>query len=226
MRKTILAFAFILLHIAAFSQTVRKEVLNPDHAGKIFRNPAKGKNRPQGSPYMQQMFASANVESLSIKANMRYNAFNDEFEFVSQKGDTLVLDKIEDFNNIFFSGLNKRYKLAQYTDAKGKLFYGYLIDVYQKGNYGVLKKENISFVEEKVAKTTLEVNMPAKYVKSGDTFYLKKDTVISEFPETKKQLVKLFPEKKEQLEAFVKENKISFSEDSDRIKIVNFLATL
>lgn len=226
MKNTFLLAAFIFLNLSfAFSQAVRKEVINPDYAGKIFRNPAATKNKIQGSPYVQKMFASANVENLNIKAYMRYNVLNDEFEFITPKNDTLILDKIEDFSSIYFSGLNKRYKLTQYTNDK-KLAYGYLIEVYKKGDFGLFRKENISFIEGKVAKTSLETSMPAKYTKSEDSYFLKNKETISEFPGNKKQLIKLFPEKKAAIESFFKDNKISFDEDSDRIKIIDFIATL
>ena len=47
---------------------------------------------------------------------------------------------------------------------------------------------------------------------------------ISEFPGSKKELIKLFPDKKQSIEAFFKEQKISFDKEADMIKIVDFLA--
>ncbi|HMK06012.1 MAG TPA: hypothetical protein VK476_00695, partial [Flavobacterium sp.] len=89
------------------------------------------------------------------------------------------------------------------------------------------KKENVTFYEARPAKTSLEASLPAKFVKADDTFYLKtKENSIVEFPDSKKQLIKLYPAKKAEIEAFLKENKISFTEDSDRIKVVDFLAAL
>jgi cephalosporin hydroxylase len=71
----------------------------------------------------------------------------------------------------------------------------------------------------------MEKDMPAKFNKESDAYYLK-DTNgnISDFPESKKQLTKLFPDKKTAIENFVKENKIDFDADADRVKIVDFLA--
>ena len=81
--------------------------------------------------------------------------------------------------------------------------------------------------EGKIAKTSLEKDMPPKFVKADDTYFLGiKDRGIVEFPGSKKQLIKLFPDKKLPIEAFVKEKNISFNEDGDRIKIVEFLATM
>jgi hypothetical protein len=221
-----IVFIILLISSIAFSQSAEnsKDQTSVHMAGGSYRNPYKLKNKPKGSPYLQEAFAAANVVNAPGKVFMRYNIFNDEFEFISPKGDTLVLDKIEDFNNISFPGLGKKYKLTPYTDRKNKLAYGYLIEVYEKGDLALFKKENINFVEEKPAKTSLEVTMPARYSKGGDVYYLKNKGVITEFPDGKKALVKTFPEKKAAIESFIKDNKVSFDEEADLIRIIDFLA--
>lgn len=95
---------------------------------------------------------------------MRFNIFNDEFEYISTKKDTLILDKTEDFGEIIFTNTKKKFKLTTYTNLKNKLFYGYLIDFYSKNEVTLFKKDNISFTEEKLAITSLERDMPAKYI--------------------------------------------------------------
>lgn len=184
------------------------------------------KTKIVGSPYTQKMFAQAKVGSIDQKTFMRYNVFNDEFEFISNQKDTLILDKIDDFGTIVFPETNKKFQLVTYTNSKNKLFYGYLQNLKENNGFAIFKKENIQFVEGKIAKTSMEVNMPAKFVKSGDTFYLKnKEKGTSEFPENKKGLVKLFPDKKEVIESFLKENKIDFDSESDLMKVIDFIAT-
>jgi hypothetical protein len=85
----------------------------------------------------------------------------------------------------------------------------------------------VLFYDGKVAKTSLEKDMPARYVKLDNAYYFKcNDQGIIEFPENKKQLLKLFPAKKQEIEVFLKESKVSFSEDYDKVKIIDFLSTL
>lgn len=108
----------------------------------------------------------------------------------------------------------------------GKLNYGYLIDLYQKNDFGLFKKQTILLSEEKIAKTSMERSMPPQYSKIGDKYYLKSKNNISEFPDSKKRLSKIFPDKKELIEIFVKENKINFDKDADKIKIIDFLSNL
>jgi hypothetical protein len=224
MKKIAVIILVTLTYAFSFGQSLQKEAQHPDIAGKLFRNPAKGKSEIVGIPYAQKAFARAKVININVEAYMRYNVYADEFEFITPKNDTLILDKIDDFSKIHFIGLNKKYVLTPYTEDK-MLAYGYLIDVYEKAGYGLLKKETISFTEAKVAKTTLETSMPARYTKQSDSYFFKnKEAGIVAFPEGKKALVKLFPDRKEAIETFVKTQKIAFDEEKDLIKIIDFIA--
>lgn len=179
-----------------------------------------------GTPYVNKNFADVNVAQLDLTAKMRYNVYEDEFEFITPKNDTLILDKKETFANLEFIDTKTKYFLTNYTNEDNRIVLGYLIDLYQKGNFGLFKKNNILIQEEKVAKTTLEANMPAKYYNASSTYFLKNDKNFIKFPESKKQLVKIFPDKKETIEKFLKENKIDFDITEEKIKIVDFLSTL
>jgi len=220
-------FIFLLISIVSYSQETKKsDPAESRMLGQTIRNTNRSNNKVKGSPYVQQMFAVAKVENITQKSIMRYNVFDDQFEFISTTSDTLIMDKNPDFSPIVFSGTNKKYQLTQYTNNTGKLFYGYLIHLYEKGDFALLKKENIIFYEEKPAKTSLEVTQPARFTKVGDTWFLKNKDKVSEFPESKKQLIKLFPDHKMAIETFVKENKISFDIESDQVKLVNFVSAL
>jgi hypothetical protein len=212
----IVLFVFLVVQLNSYAQL-------PIKATKYNSNL---KTKIVGSPYTQKMFSQAKVGTVEQKNFMRYNVFNDEFEFISAQKDTLILDKIEDFGTIVFPETNKKFQLVAYTNSKNKLFYGYLISLKENNGFALFKKESIQYVEEKIAKTSMEVNMPAKYIKMDDTFFLKnKEKGTSEFPENKKGFVKLFPDKKEVIETFLKENKINFDSESDLMKIIDFIAS-
>lgn len=224
MKKLVLfPFTVLLLGVTAFAQD---NTQSARMVGETFINPKRMKDRPLGSQYFEAEFAPANVAVLNIKASMRYNVYKDEFEFISPKKDTLILDKIADFKTIVFTNQNKKYELLTYTNDSDNLTTGYLIALDTKGAFTLYKKENITFYKEKIAKTTLEKDMPAKYAKTETVYYLKNANGIVAFPTSKKRLVKLYPEKKEAIETFIKDKAISFREETDLIKIVAFLATL
>lgn len=221
--KRLFAVLAILTGFFASAQLL-DEVHHPDIAAKLFRNPKYVADQAQGSPYVQKMFMPAMVENLKVKANMRYNAYKDEFEFITPKGDTLVLDKIEDFSLINFAGSNNKYELTAYVLGK-KLEYGYLANLYNRNSWTLYERQRITRTEAKVARNTMETSIPAKYNAVVSTYlYKKADATITEFPDSKKELIKAFPEKKEQLETFFKENKIDFENEADLKRLINLLA--
>lgn len=223
--KTFFTFLFAIhsvLFLSAQNKEVNGKKINPYnvHISGMDRFVSQ---KPQGSPYLNKAFSLAKVDDSGQKFPMRYNAYSDEFEFLNSKNDTLLLDKTNDYSPIVFAGSNKKYVLVNYVNYTGKNYTGYLVEVYKKNQWAFLKRERVSFYPGKKAKTSLENDMPAKYNPEQNDFYLKKpDGSLVEFPESKKQLSKLFPDKKEAIETFVKEQKIDFAYDQN--KVIDFLA--
>lgn len=180
----------------------------------------------EGSPYENKSFKDVLVAQVNTTAKMRYNGYKDEFEFITPEFQTLILDKIEIYANLQFVDSKIKYLLTSYTNANNKIIYGYLIDIHENGDYGLLRKDNISIQDEKIPKTTLESGMPAKYYSSGTDYFFRNKTFIQEFPKNKKRLCKIFPDKKESIELFVKENTIDFDNIQDKIKIIDYLAKM
>ncbi len=178
----------------------------------------------QGSPYIMKSFTIAEVANVAQKAVMRYNVYKDELEFIDEKSDTLILNKVETFSTITFKATNTKYQLVTYNN-KGKVITGYLIWLFEKNNFVLFKKQNISFTPQRVAQSGYEKDRPPSYQKEKDTYFFKNgDKGISDFSANKKGLIKLFPEKKADIETFVKENNIDFDKEADLIKVVTFLA--
>jgi hypothetical protein len=206
---------------------MKYEVLDPSTAGKIFHNPIKLANKPEGQPYINTAFQWAKIERVKQKALMRFNVFADEFEFISPKGDTLILDKLADFNPIEFPDAGSKFVLCTYTTRNGKNHTGYLKESYTEGKYTLYTQDNITFYEGKEAKTTLESARPAKYAKGEARYFLKKENAgVFEFPTSKKQLLGLFPSQKEAIDLYFKKETIDFKLQADRIKLLVFLNSL
>ncbi len=224
--KSLLVFVifYSTLVFGQNGQELKYQVLNPDHAGKIFRNPKKASEKPLGTPYKTDRFILTQVSNVAQKAFMRYNIYTDEFEFLNTKNDTLILDKFDDFNTIIFNDIEK-YKLLNYT-YDDKPAFGYLIEIYSKEDLAFYKKEKVDFYQGKTAKTSLERDMPSKYVKANAIYFFRtKDNIIIEFPRNKKQLIKLYSNKKEAIETFFKENKTNFENENDLKKVIDLIAT-
>lgn len=225
MRKNIFTSIIVLfIPLLTFSQ---KQNLNMNVGGKIFHNPTSETIRILGTPYTESKFAYAGIENIPQKHFMRYNAYSDNFEFITFKNDTLAMDKIDTYNNITFTNPYKKYSYLNYiSKTKGRMK-GYLVELYSNGSFSLYKKEAVTYYAGKKARNSQETDLPASYSKiSYSYFYKTKTGSIIPFPESKKQLIKLYPENKKGIEVFFKENKIDFDTDTNRIKIINFLSAL
>ncbi len=226
--KSIIIILNLFVILPVLSQTDARSTNEGFMKGSItkgnYRNKSINPSPPEGSPYLDKNFTFANVNQKFINQKMRYNIYKDEFEFISPSNDTIILDKNENFDNITFITTNTIYKLFNYINILDEYCNGYLIHIYQKGDVGLFKKENIYLSEEKISRTSMEKNMPAKYHNSSTVFFLKLNKIIIEFPDNKKKLTKILPSKKEAIENFVKENRIDFDKEIDKIRIIDFLS--
>lgn len=223
MRKKLFVSFIILSSSLTSNSQVQK--LNINLNGKIFKNPTTETLRFQGTPYTQVKFAYAEIENVAHKHFMRYNAYGDTFEFITFENDTLAIDNADNYGSITFTNPHKKYSRLNYiSNAVGRVR-GYLIELYTKSGITLYKKESVTFYPGKKARNTLESDLSPRYSPvSYFYFFTTKTGNVIPFPDNKKQLIRLYPDKKSEIEAFVKENKIDFDADSDRIKIIEFLA--
>lgn len=224
MKKNIIIITITLLSVSMYSQDIDRIMINDVLIDMARLRPFYYEpNKTVGTAYINNNFLPATVGDLKGNALVRYDVHNDEFEFVKGK-DTLLLYKDAKFGTITFANTGTKYKLIEYN-KKGKLAQGYLIWLFEKNNVTLFKKQNISFTNERLAKTSFETNQPAKFERGKDTYFFKdNDKPVFEFPSNKKGLLKLYPEKKTEIESFIKQNNIDFEKESDIIKLIEFLA--
>lgn len=211
--------------VSAYSQTTtRLSDIIDDNTFYRWDSNKKSKNTV-GTPYVNDSFAPATIEGFNGNAMMRYDAYNDEFEFINPKGDTLTLTRSDSFNKIKFMVGGTSYQLSDYTDG-GKAMKGYLMVLHEKNNAALYKKQRVTFIKEVVSTNSYGTNSPAQFQKGKDAYFWKsKEGVITAFPSGKRQLLKAFPDKKSELEAFIKNNDINFDKEADLIKLVDFLSS-
>ncbi|TBX70038.1 hypothetical protein EZL74_04640 [Flavobacterium silvisoli] len=98
MKKQIVLFIPLLFSMSVNSQNFNTSQEKMDQSKNILGIVNRmaynkdGKNAPQGSPYLNKVFLPATVNGVNV--SMRYNAYRDELEFIDNKRDTLVLNKI------------------------------------------------------------------------------------------------------------------------------------
>ncbi|AWG24008.1 hypothetical protein [Flavobacterium kingsejongi] len=231
MKKTFFTILFLGLSVYSSQAQFLLDKLDPSGAsGGALRNKYSNAKKEgiEGSPYPHPNFSLANIEGIPNNIMMRYNGGKDELEYIIEnegKRDTLVLRKVDPLKTVVFKN-NTTYKYLPYVDHKGVATEGYLILVNEKNNVGLYKKESISLLPARKASNSYQASTPAKYARTEDRYFLKTENGTSPFPDSKKKLLALYPDKKSAIETYLKENKISFSKESDLIKLTAFIATM
>ncbi|MFN3969506.1 hypothetical protein [Flavobacterium sp.] len=215
----------LFISIFAYGQAPRATSLDYSDVSMLGRKSAKNSEVVKGSPYINKVFGHGKVVNAAENVFLRYNAYDDLFEFISPNNDTLVLSKTESYGDILFTGTKINYRLVNYTDKNNKLTKGYLIQLHQKNDFILYKKQKVNYSSARPAVSSYAEDLPAEYTIAAEVFYLKsKDQEILEFPTSKKGLVKLYPDRKEAIETFLKQNKINFDSEADLKKLIDFLA--
>jgi len=188
-------------------------------SGQLYEKPTNGDL--QGTVYSNTTFSALKVNGEEHKAKVRYNALEDKMEF----NDNLFY-AFQPGDELNFTDIRKKYVLADYKDAKGNSFNGYLVEVQSGKKVKLYKKEKIIFVKGNVSKTGYDKTIPDKYVKQKDEFFLKIDEgEIAGFPSSKKNFSKLFGDKEKEVADYLKKNNYSLSTENDLKIVVNFLNT-
>jgi hypothetical protein len=168
-------------------------------------------------------------------ARMNYNALIAAVEYIDEKGDTLTLDKPENFKHIIIASdtffYDKVY-LEQLATA-GNIILGrfWVIMVSNHQRLGSMGQPTDASVD---AFTTLSSsgnplkNMVAKEVltyKESIRYYF--GDKFGQFRlASKKNLLAVFGNNKNQLTAYLEENKVNFLKEADMLKLLDFLAGL
>lgn len=235
MTKSFLQLIILCLSINTISSqngfvdsTNGKNVIDYLMVSGFITSPATEHNRDiLGSQYITEDFVAAKISIIENKIySGKYNAFLDQIEIMSKDGTVYVINKdIKRDIAITFIDSKKTYKLFNFLDNKNKNNLGYFISMNNKGlNVLLLKKERIKFVKERKAKTSYDKNKLAEFKKLKDIYYIKiekKPAVL--FPNNKTKLIKLFPEHKNKISTFVKTEKLKMSNETDIMKLINYI---
>lgn len=127
----------------------------------------------QGSAYRNKSFQNGKIlTGKKEDANwyIRYNIYSDEMEISRNKNlqkSQKILLKIPEIS--CFIG-DEKFLYKTYVNLNGKKAQGYLIEIHNAEKYILYKKEIKIFREARKAKTSLESDIPAKFI--DQAFYL------------------------------------------------------
>lgn len=207
-----------------------------DFAFQQIRNQRRLENKIkiQGSAFFHEDFKKASIHSkdgLEGVLYLRYDGYRDQFEIkpISEDEETQVLLPRED---IFCVINGNTAKFKSYTDKKGKFKQGYLFELADLGDMILYEKKAKLFKEGKEARTSLELNVPNRFVESRQLFLGKKSgdkENIQFFKTSKKEVYALFdaePETSKKIKQFVSKNRLNLKESGDVAKVFRYYSTL
>ena len=198
-----------------------------------FGNRSQRKAQPlnvQGSHYFIKDFKIAKLEYFGKELNdtgyMRYNAFRDEIEMADtqyQDETDVILLKSADVIPLING---ERYEYLPYRLESGNAFIGYLVNIYDGKNDKLYLKRKKTFMEAKIARTSLENSFPPRYVESEELYISSNGDTPVKLKQSKKSIISYFKSNSDKVTKFIKSEKLKVSELSSIIKILEFAENL
>ena len=198
-----------------------------------FGNRSQRKAQPlnvQGSHYFNKDFKIAKLEYFGKELNdtgyMRYNAFRDEIEMADtqyQDESDVILLKSADVIPLIN---DERYEYLPYRLESGNAFIGYLVNIFDGKNDKLYLKRKKTFMEAKIARTSLENSFPPRYVESEELYISSNGGTPVKLKQSKKSIISYFKSNSDKVKKFIKSEKLKVSELSSIIKIFEFAENL
>jgi len=184
----------------------------------------------QGSQYFDSEFKSTKLEYFGKELNdsgyMRYNAFRDEVEMADTPGQEesdLILIKSKDVIPLING---ERFEYLPHRVEGGRAYIGYLVNIFNGIENKLFLKRKKTFMEAKIARTSLENSFPPRYVESTEIYISKNgDTPVS-LKTSKKSIINFFGSNSEKVKKYIKNQKLKTSEVSSLIQIFEFAEKL
>ena len=198
-----------------------------------FGNRSQRKAQPlnvQGSHYFNKDFKISKLEYFGKELNdtgyMRYNAFRDEIEMADtqyQDETDVILLKSADVIPLING---ERYEYLPYRLESGNAFIGYLVNIFDGNNDKLYLKRKKTFMEAKIARTSLENSFPPRYVESEELYISSNGGTPVKLKQSKKSIISYFKSNSDKVKKFIKSEKLKVSELSSIIKIFEFAENL
>jgi hypothetical protein len=180
----------------------------------------------QGSHYFDKEFKTTKLEYFGKELNdsgyMRYNAFRDEVEMAdtqNQAETDIILLKSADVIPLING---ERYEYLPYRLDSGNAVIGYLINIFDGQNNKLYLKRKKTFMEAKIARTSLENSFPPRYVESIELYVSSNGDTPVKLKQNKKVIIKFFDSNSDKVKKYIKTEKLKVSELGSVIQIFEF----
>ena len=184
----------------------------------------------QGTHYFDANFNTATLEYFGKELNdtgyMRYNAFRDEIEMAdtpSQSESDVILIKSADVIPLING---EKYEYLPYRLDRGNAYSGYLINIFDGQKDKLFLKKKKTFMEAKIARTSLENYFHPRYVESVELYISSNGSTPVKLKQSKKSIINYFGDNSDKVKKFIKSEKLKVSELSSIIMIFEFVENL
>ena len=231
---SILLFSTLLTFNLHSQRNINSNLTGATQSALIdFGNRSQRKAQPlnvQGSHYFIKDFKIAKLEYFGKELNdtgyMRYNAFRDEIEMADtqfQDETDVILLKSADVIPLING---ERYEYLPYRLESGNAFIGYLVNIYDGKKDKLYLKRKKTFMEAKIARTSLENSFPPRYVESEELYISSNGDTPVKLKQSKKSIISYFKSNSDKVKKFIKSEKLKVSELSSVIRIFEFAENL
>ena len=162
-------------------------------------------------------FKVAKVSGYSEQESYRYNAMNDNFEFL-EGNKRRALQKNNGQKVTFVDGTE--YEVVNYIDSNGDLRNGYLESLTKLNKkFKLYKSYKVSIVES-INKNSYDGSASGKNYRTEANYYLSDSDKIVYLPKSAKKIENIL---KSNVQELVKSNKLNLNKEQDLIKLVDLL---
>ncbi|MGB5819464.1 MAG: hypothetical protein WBG90_08245 [Saonia sp.] len=180
----------------------------------------------EGSRYLDKEFVLAKINDIKKAQLIRFNVVENSIEVMKEGGKIMYLSQSHPYTIKLLGGSNKVYETKPYIDDNGAKNTSFFEKVHVDERYTLYRKERIKYVPKKIAKSSYDQDVPAKFVNVNDHFYMtdfkSKSSELIEIPRKKKSFLNFFKDSSNKLDKFVKKEKLKFENTDDLIKILDF----
>ena len=120
----------------------------------------------------------------------------------------------------------ERFEYLPHRVEEGRAYIGYLVNIYDGKESRLYLKRKKTFMEAKVARTSLENSFPPRYVESKEIYLSKNgDTPVS-IKTSKKSIINFFGSDSDKVKKYIKDQKLKTSDITSLIQIFEFAENL
>lgn len=243
MKKVFLVFAlFTSLSLSVYSQTAPANAVAVGAMGvrsdgrliDVFENI---KNRAssqkvsvskiKGSPYFDEAFKIAEVEYfgkiLEDKTYLRYNAFSDEMEMVTnpqlKESETILIKN----NKVACVVDGYSYRYLGYIDENEPPAVGYVIELFKGKTFSFYERNEKVYMEATEARTSLERSFPARFVDKKKYYIAFDNGSLKQIKLSKKKISAMLKPFSAEIKAFLASSGSKLKNSEEVVELFNYL---